>query len=509
MTLPSRRVHGPDVLERAISLEAELDADPSNDALLTRLGHAWLALDDVDQALASFEQARELNPGSAEALNGLASALREQGRVEEAISLWRRAIELQPSYHKAIQNLLFHLLCVDGVSEQEIFNAHRSFADRFARPSALPTELHGRKRLRIGYISPDFREHVVGYCMLPVFQRHAREEFEVFSYFSGKAPDRLTAQIKASSEHWRDVARLPDAALVKTLRSDALDILVDLSGHTPGNRLAALAHKAAPVQITYLDYSATTGLDCFDYRITDAVCDPVGVADGFYTEKLLRQPGTYLLYNPPENPAPPIHFSEKLVLACMSAFYKVSARALECWAGILRELPQAELILVGVPRGDTERRVIQQLESMGVGADRVHLLGLLAYADYLSLTSRIDIALAPFPYNGAMTTLDCLWNGVPVVCRQGGRTFHSRMGQSILGAVGLEELVAPDLDAYKQKAIQLALDPVRRASLRGSLRDRIKRSPLQDFEGFTRALEQHYAAARSAGTPPTASRAGG
>jgi protein O-GlcNAc transferase len=499
-SIPRERFHAEQLIERRFSIEQALESNPGNARLWTQLGHALLEIDHVDEAIAGFERALAINPERSDALNGLANALRSQGRLEDAIKLYRRAVDIDPANREAFQNLLFGLLCLEGASEEEILGWHRRFAERFEKPlpsgAAHPNSKDPERRLKIAYLSPDLRKHVVGYCMQPIVERHDRGQFEIHCYFNGAAADRLTAELKQCADKWRDVVQLSDEQFCSAVREDGIDVLVELSGHTPGNRLTALARKPAPVQVSYLDYSATTGMGSIDYRLTDGVCDPLGSADPYYTETLVRLPGTYLLYNPPAlgEPRKLERGGRRIVLACVNSFYRVSAQAMTCWAEIMNRLPGSELVLIGVPEGDTEKRIRGRYGSAGIAPERIHLFGYLDYERYIELVRAADIALAPFPYNGAMSTLDCLWHGTPVVCRQGGNTFHSRMGQSILSAVGLQDLVAADVPAYVEKVLQLASQRERRRDLRTSLRTRVRGSPLQDFNGFVRSLEAEYRA---------------
>jgi protein O-GlcNAc transferase len=495
--LPRSRPHGKQALEHLAELEEAAAADPGNAAGLTGLGQAWFEVDAVDEAAGCFARALAIDAHEVRALNGLANVSREQGKLAEAIGLYRRALELRPDYVEAFQNLLFATLCSNELSEEDILGWHKRFAARFEVPLLRARRPHGNifdaeRRIRIGYVSPDFRRHVVGFCIAPVIEHHDRAGFEVFCYDSGSSADDLTASIKAMADAWRDVSRMNDAQLDERVRADGIDILVDLSGHTPGNRLLAFARKPAPIQVAYLDYSATTGLASMDFRLTDGVCDPPGVADAYYTERLVRLPGAFWCYNPPALPEPAQRAASSLrhvTFACVNSFYRVSDAALSIWAGILRQLPGARLVLAGVPGGEAAASLAQRLRALGIDEHRLSIFGLLGYEHYLELIRSADVALGPFPYNGAMTLLDCLWHGVPVVSMRGGKTFRTRMADSICSSLGLEELLADDPAAYAGIALRLAKDREARAAYRASLRERVRASPLCDYAGFTRGLE--------------------
>ena len=496
--IPSARVHPQAAWDKAFLIEEALAASPGDARLHTRLGFAWAALDKIDEAVGAFEEALRLDPARQDAITGLGVVLREQGRLPEAVAHLRRALELRPDDRETFQTLLFMLLCLEGASEKEVFDWHVRYAQRFEAPLRSAWRPHPNSRdparkLRVGYVSPEFWRHVVGFCMAPVLEHHDRSAVEVVCYSNRKLGDDLTEQLQGHADQWREIAAMTDAAVADLVREDRIDILVDLAGHAPGSRLEVFARKPAPVQVSYLDYSATTGLSSFDYRITVAACDPPGLADPYYTETLERIPGTFWLYNPPALPEPPQRSRAGVLrLASLNSFYRASSQALDTWAAILRGLPGAELIVVGVPAGEANRRLRARFEAQGVDPARLRIFGLLAYQDLLALIRASDIALAPFPYNGAMTMLDCLWQGVPVVALRGGNTFYTRMAHSILGALGLEELLADSPQDYCERVLRLAADAPRRAELRRVLREKIRGSALQDFTGLPRFLEAAY-----------------
>jgi protein O-GlcNAc transferase len=495
--LPRSRPHGRQALERVAQREEAAADDPASAAALTSLGQAWFEIDAIDEAAGCFRRALEIDPRDVRALNGLANASREQGKLVDALGLYRRALDLRPDYVEGFQNLLFAMLCSNEQSEEDIFGWHRRFAERFEVPLLPARQTHANvlepdRRIRIGYVSPDFRRHVVGFCIAPVIENHDRARFETFCYHNGTSIDDLTESIKAKAGGWRDVSRMTGAQFDHQVRADRIDILVDLSGHTPGNRLLAFARKPAPIQIAYLDYSATTGLASMDFRLTDTICDPPGIADAYYTETLVRLPGAFWCYNPPALPEPAARAASKpreVTFACMNSFYRVNDAALAIWAEILRRLPETRLVLAGVPGGEAAASVAQRLHALGVAEHRLSIFGLLTYEQYLDVIRSVDVALGPFPYNGAMTLLDCLWHGVPVVSMRGGKTFRTRMADSICSSLGLGELLAQDPAAYVAIALRLANDRKGRAAYRATLRGRVRASRLCDYAGFTRGLE--------------------
>ncbi len=499
--IPRSRTYPDSAMQRPVAVRKRLDKKPRDPFLWTELGCAWLDIHAVDSARTCFEQALGFSADFAPALAGLAGVVSEQGQVDAAIALYRRVLEVAPADRIAFQNLLFLMLCSHAVTEEEILEWHQRFAARFEAPlqgkiqHVRPTRQDANRRLRIGYVSPDFRAHVVGRCIAPVLARHDREKFAVYCYYNNTIEDDHTATIRNSVDVWLNIHSLDDKQLCKQIQQDRIDILVDLSGHTPGNRLLAFARKPAPLQVSYLDYSATTGFSTIDYRLTDALCDPEPEADRYYTETLWRLPTTYWLYNPPflhlNNP-PRKECRGRLHLACLNSFNRINDTAIQIWAEILQRLPASCLILVGVPEGQARTALLEKFANLGVERGRIELFGFLCYENYIDLVRCTDIALAPFPCNGATTMLDCLWNGVPVVALQNGKIFRSRMGNSILTTLGLDALIARDRREYVEIAVDLAGKRKWREELRATLRDRLKSSVLYQADEFTRAIDSAY-----------------
>jgi protein O-GlcNAc transferase len=501
--IPRRRIHGLDAVHEAGRLEAQASgAEGQGGAAWVACAWAWFRLDEIERARAAFERALAIDPANPAALDGLGTLRKSAGDLAGAIAAYRQALEIAPTSLVTFQNLLFALLCSADTSEREILEWHTRFSERFERPlgAGLPAHVGERdpsRRLRIGYVSADLRDHVTGRCVAPLLAAHDRDAFDVRCYFDGRRADDFTREMQRRGGTWCDMAPLDDATLVERIRGDGVDILVDLSGHTPGNRLLAFARRPAPVQVSYLDYSATTGLKAMDYRLTTASCDREGFAEAFYTETLYRLPHTCWIYNPPVVPdiAPVASRAGNggLLLACLNSFYRVTDPALRTWGGILRRLPHARLALVGVPGDDAaRRRIARRFESLGVDASRVEMFGILNYGHYIQLVRATDIALAPFPYNGAMTTFDCLSTGVPVVCLRGGGTFRSSMGDCILGLVGLERFVAKDLEAYARTVVELARNADALRDLRTDIPKRMARSPIRDAPALAREIETAY-----------------
>jgi predicted O-linked N-acetylglucosamine transferase (SPINDLY family) len=426
--------------------------------------------------------------------------LRETAQIDEAIASHRRAVRLDPNFVNAHSCLVFALNCDPNCQAAEILAEHQAWSDRHARPLMSEIIPHANerspdRRLRIGYVSADFRRHSVGHFFLPLLENHDRRKFEVFCYSNVQYPDDLTERMKRSCDAWRDIISLGDAEAANLIRSDGMDILVDLSGHTAGNRLRVFARKPAPVQVTYLGYANTTGMPAIDYRLTDALADPPGVTDHLNVEKLWRVPGCAWCYLPPED-APEIQprGSGPITFGCFSAFAKINSTLVEIWAQLLAQAPESRLLLKSAGAGETSsrQRVIDQFIQHGISSDRIEMLSRIPdQHQHLEFYRRIDLALDTYPYHGTTTTCEALWMGVPVVSLA-GQTHVSRVGVSLLSCVGLPELIAQTPQEFVSIAAQLATNPSRLTSLRNGLRSQMKSSPLVDGRRFAANIEAAY-----------------
>jgi predicted O-linked N-acetylglucosamine transferase (SPINDLY family) len=489
----------PDYADALVNLRDALERFDHWDGLWV-LGETHQRANQLDEAAACMERLLAIGPANANVHNLLANIRRNQSRHREAIEHYGLAIRHDSAPVVAWQNLLFCMLCAGRFSAAEIHAKHREFARRFeqplvpARPRFGNTRDPGR-RLRIGYVSPDLRNNVVGHYMQPIFESHDRGRFETHCYFLGSARDAVSERLASLVDRWHDVQSLAGDGLAALVRSHQIDVLVDLCGHGPGNRILAFARKPAPVQVSYLDYSATTGLSSIDYRLTTEYCDPSGTSEQYYSEKLCRLPGAYWTYNPATSlpvAALPARANGCVTFGSFNLYYRITGEVLDLWARVLLAVPRSRLVVVSVAAGSTQAALLERLNRAGISSDRVSMHGLVSYTKYHELIGAVDIALAPWPYNGATTAMDCLWNGVPVVCRAGGETFSTRLGCSVLAAAGLPELIAADDEDYVRIAAGLASHGDRLSELRQTLRQKLERSPLRDFAGFTRGLESAY-----------------
>ena len=487
------------VEEAVAAYRAGLARNPAYARMRVDLGLALMAAGRLDEAQSELEQARAIAPDLAEAHHNLGILHHQLGRLEPALAEMHIAHDLAPDHVDIHSNLLFMLNYSARHSAAEVFAEHRRFGERHVQPVASPApDLAWPRRLRIGYVSPDFRSHVVTSFMLPVFAKHDRERFEVYGYYTYPESDQVTAAMRGLADNWLDCAHFSATELADQVRADRIDILVDLAGHTVNHRLEAFALRPAPLQLTYLGYANTTGLTAIDARITDARADPPGDADRLNVERLLRLPRSFLCYRPGPDlgaiGAPPALAAGHVTFGCFNNFQKLSDPFFDAAAQVLAAVPGSRLLLKAKTLGTPQvaQRVRERFAAAGIDAARLELVGWEPSPEgHLATYKRVDIALDSFPYNGTTTTCEALWMGVPVVALNGDR-HAGRVGASILETVGLGELLAQDSDGYVRIAARLAGDLPRLAALRAGMRERVGHSPLRDEQGFVRELEACY-----------------
>jgi predicted O-linked N-acetylglucosamine transferase (SPINDLY family) len=452
---------------------------------------------DYRQAAVHYRAALAVDPGQAQARNNLALALYERGLVEDAIACLREARARAPDDALAHQFMLFMSNALVQRDLEHWYAEHRLWGRRYA--DVLRCQAHApagvSRRLRIGYVSADFREHATAGFIRPILACHDRESFEIYCYSNANEADALTQNMQRQAHCWRAIDGADDARAAQLIRADAIDILVDLSGHTRGNRLGVFARKPAPVQIGYLGYLNTSGMAAMDYRITDSSADPPGASDRLHSETLLRMPQTMWCYQPPED-APsvasaPVERSGYITFGSFNHVAKLNDRVLGLWAELLRRLPTSRLQVMAFPDEETAARIRAVLEKHGIDAARIRTLPRLARGQYWQVFGEVDIALDPFPYTGGATTCDSLWMGLPVVTLAGSFGF-GRSGTTVLVNAGLAELVAADERQYLDIALRLASAVPALCGLRAGMRERLARSPLLDAPRFVNVLEQLY-----------------
>ena len=468
---------------------------------------AWSTLAALLKALARYDEAEEccyagLRADAAHPAlkHTLATVMFEQGRVEEAIATIRAALAFQPDNPAVHSELLRMLSYSDAQDPVDVFREHRAWAARHARApeDAAPPHLNvadPARRLRAGFVSPYIHKHAVTFFLESVIEHHDRAQLEIFLYADVARPDDYSERLKQYGANWRSTIALNHAQLAQMIRDDAIDILIDLSGHTANNRLLAFARKPAPIQVNWLGFPSTTGLPGMDYRITDNYCDPPGMTEHLNTEKLVRLPGIYMAWRPPDGtpavgPLPALA-NKYVTFGTFHSVFKISPTIARLWARILERVPQARLRILAVSGVAAERHMRCLFTGCGMDLRRVDFLPRLAFDDYLAAFQHVDIALDTFPYHGATTACFSLWMGLPVVVLEG--TAHaSRADVSMLSNVGLPQLVAKSGDEYVDVAARLAGDLPQLVRLRADLRDMMARSPNADGRLCARNLEHAF-----------------
>jgi protein O-GlcNAc transferase len=512
---------------RAISLR------PGNFQALTNLGTVLKENGQLDRAIDILQQAIALKPDYPEAHYNLGNALKEKGLLEEAVAAYRQVtvlklgvepasypqaessekcgrsdellvafrqamLALRPDSAEAHGHLLLAMLHQHG-DDRAIAEEHFLWQRQHAGPASewmLPpsTDERSSERLRIGYVSPDFREHSVTRFLLPLMENHDREKFEIFAYSEVPAPDEITSRLQSLTDVWRDTVGLGDAQVTKLIREDGIDILVDLAGHTAGNRLLVFARRPAPMQVSWLGYPSTTGLDAMTHRLTDAHVDPPGMTEKLHSESLVRLPHSAWCFSATDFPKVPPRPERGVVFGCFNNFAKVTDSMLQVWAQILAAVPDSSLLLKSPAFAEkvTCKRVNGLFQTQGIAPDRILLRDRTrSQAEHLALYQEMDIALDTYPYHGTTTTCEALWMGVPVVTLE-GTSHRSRVGVSLLRNVGLPQLIANSPEEYVRVATVLAGDIQELELMRDTLRERMLASPLMDARRFARDIESAY-----------------
>ena len=512
-----------------------VEADPQSVKAWELLGAAVLNQGDYQLACECFERALALASDDAQAFANAAEANRRADRGERALELIERALELKPDFAPFLHIRVLALetcwrrdealaACREALAQHPDFaSLHTSYTTLLNRAGADPrllleahcnwAEHRSRSQprepkhrnlaqagrcLRIGYVSADFRRHALSDFFLPLLGEHDPASVEVHCYSNAAVVDEITRRCEQMAPHWHDIFGIEDAAAAALIESDAIDILVDLSGHTSGNRLGLFAHKPAPVQVTYLGYPGTTGLAQMDYRITDALADPPGSSEGYYREQLLRLPHSLWCFSPPlampDVGRLPAVESGAITFGSLNSAFKLTPRTVALWSRLLLAVGGSKLILAGVAAGAPRERISREFVLNGVDPARLEFHGFLPWPQFWALHHRIDIALDTFPSNGGATSCETLWMGVPLI-NLAGDSFLSRAGLSILTTAGLSDLVARTEDEYLRIARELADDRRRLGQLRAGMRDRLRASPLCATADYARDLEECYRSA--------------
>jgi predicted O-linked N-acetylglucosamine transferase (SPINDLY family) len=483
--------------EAAASFRQALHCQPRHAGAHNGLGVVLAQQNKLDEAVATLQEALWLQPGDAGTHNNLGLTLLGLGHLSEAQACFREALRLDPANAGAHGNLLFCLSHDPDVSPGRLFAEHERWGQLHGAAPAPPRHDNypsPERRLRVGYVSPDLRHHAIARFFEPILAHHDPARVEVLCYAEVLRPDATTARLRALADGWRSTCGLTDAQVAEQVRADRIDLLVDLAGHTAGNRLRAFAGKPAPVQVAYLGYPGTTGSPALDYRLTDAVLEPPE-EPALSSEELVRLDcGKYCFAPPAEAPEvapPPVLRQGHVTFGSFHRLSKLNGNVLDRWSQILRALPGARLLvlrdtLAGRARDELQR----QFQERGVGAEQLDLRPPAQAREYLAAFAEIDLFLDPFPYTGATISCEALWMGVPFTTLRGDRPA-GRVGATLLTRVGLPELIADTPDRLVKLTVELAHDLPRLTALRADLRPRM-RATLCNGSAFTRSLEEVY-----------------
>ncbi|MBF0195352.1 MAG: tetratricopeptide repeat protein [Magnetococcales bacterium] len=480
--------------QKAVTLKPDYSEAYNN------LGNALQELGRLDEAVTNFQKAIDFNLNYSDAYNNLGNALKEQGKLAQGIASFKKAIAINPNFADAHSNMLF---CMNygNYDSQSLFDEHKIWGEKYA--ANLPTFTNkqtdkSEEKLRIGFVSADFRQHSVSFFLEALFSSYNKQKLEFFCYSNSHKEDAVTAIFKNLVDGWQKIIGCSDKQVVEIIKEDNIDILVDLSGHTQNHRLKVFAMKPAPIQVTWLGYPNTTGLTTVDYRFTDSIADPTGISDQLHTEKLIRLENGFLNYQPPNNCPEvaqlPMQSNGYCTYASFNNLAKITPQVVKTWAQILNATPDSKLLIKNKSFScpHVKQSYLDLFAKESIAANRLEFLPTTkTIFDHLSIYNKVDISLDTFPYNGTTTTCESLWMGTPAIVLLGD-SHGSRVGASILTQVGMDSLIAKNHDDYIAKAISLAKDATKLEPLRCEMRDRMLTSPLCDAKAFSNKLENAF-----------------
>lgn len=485
-----------EVYDRLFAIIGEEDLGALNNAAMSLRD-----LDRFDEAAAMYQKCCDLDKNNAYGFNNLAILKMEMGEAEDSIDLYRQAVEIDPRYKGARSNMLFYMNYVDKFSAKDLFETHMQWAPYHSAIKVdgsdyFANDLDPERKLRIGYISADFYGHAVSYFIQAALEFHDKGKFHVTCYAHVSTPDVITERLQGFADKFRYIHQLKDHEVVDLIQSDEIDILVELSGHTAGNRLTAVSMRPAPIQVTWIGYPNTTGVAEVDYRFVDEITDPPGLADETHSEKLWRLPRSFTCYTPSSNApvadAPPAVENGYITFASCNNAAKLSDQSIKVWADVLKAVPNSKLSLKSASFVDqgTQRRFADRFQAHGIPEDRLEMRGRIA-SNHMLYFNDVDIGLDPFPYNGTTTSCETLWMGVPIITLTGER-HASRVTASLLHQVGLGDLAADSTEDYVRIATELANDLERLKDIKTTLRETMRVSPLCDGTAHTEEVERAF-----------------
>ena len=489
-----------DLNAAAAELEAVVKLRPGWADALYNHGLVLKKLARLEAAESALRGAIAAEPGHAGAYRMLGGTLLVQCRADEALEIYRLGRERCPDDFPLESAEIFAHSTSERISEEDLFARHVAFGNRIERTHpAQPLHFSGprdpERRLRVGYVSGDFRYHVVTLFMTPVVERHDRSAYEVVCYSTGEGADDFTRRLSGRADLWRDSSALSEAALAEAIHADGIDVLVDLGGHSGIAQLGVFARRPAPVQATWLGYANTTGMTRIQYRISDSVCDPPGLTDRYHAETVVRLAHSQWCYRPFTSSAAaqgsPAARNGYVTFGSFNQGAKLSPSTRAKWKAILAQVRDSHIVILGVPKGRAQDDLFRDLAGESIARARIILEPYVSLQDYFRWFDAVDIALDSTPWSGGTTTFDALWMGVPVLTVPGSRSA-SRSAASALTCVGLPEWIASSAEDYVRRAVRFAGERDLLAELRASLRSRMQASPVMDEERFVRGLEDAY-----------------
>lgn len=460
-------------------IEEGIRNHPRNANLQFYLGNLLAERAQYAAAVDAYQKAVMLEPNSAHFLSNLGNSLMQIGSIDQAVEVMERASSLAPDEASFLSNYLLGIQYSMRLSRTEKFAAHLEFSKRFEAPlrkewGSYRNELAPHKKLKIGYVSGDFRNHSLAFFIEPVIRNHDRSKFEIHCYYSYPIHDEVSERIRRQADYWTNCSGLSDAELAKNVRTDQIDILIDLSGHTGRNRLLTFARKPAPIQMTWLGYQASTGLSAIDFRITEESLDPTGTSEIFHSERLLRLPSSGTFSPSPDSPPVnglPVLEGNPFTFGCLNNPSKISDEIIALWAEVLRRTPRSRL-MIGNSTPDFANMLTAKFRTHGVGESRVVFQPKVSLKEYLELHHKIDLALDTYPYNGGTTTFHSLWMGVPIIALHGD-TALSKVGASAMHGLGFPDFCADTKQDYVERAIYFFSHPEKLIVVRRALREKM------------------------------------
>lgn len=478
-----------------------VSVDPNHADALYNLGYSYHQTGQYSLARDYYNRSLENRPGYENAIENLVALDKEQGNIQQAAEGYQRIIRQNPNRLHSWSNMLLCMNYLDSIHPSELYQRHLDFGKHFetihARIHVKERDVVKHRKLRVGFVSADFRTHSIAFFLMPLLVAYDRRRFTFYGYSAGHVIDETTQKMQALMDHWRNIYSLTDEQVSDMIQEDHIDILIDLSGHTGFCRLDVFLRKPAPIQVTWLGYPNTTGLTRIDYRITDAWTDPEPNADSSFTERLIRLPSGFLCYQAPTDlPEPnplPARTTGQVTFGSFNNHVKISPSTVRIWSSILQRIPSARLVLKSSFPSDpvTKDRILKAFEAQGVSTDRIQLLDKLPLTEHFRAYHQMDIALDTIPYNGTTTTCEALYMGVPVLALE-GLSHASRVSAGILARIGLTDWIAKTEEEYVELAVRKAEDIEGLATLRQELRNRMSRSPLMDRSLFAAEMQEAF-----------------